>query len=502
MMQWRQRLRGPNLCGDGPRREPVHPVMRRGHTWGLRTRWRAFCQRVWRPLLRCVGALTFTACLAGGTTMAALPPWPALGVAYGATYALALAQENSHGTHCRATTTVAVATVTAKLLSVWHASITTLALLICPAHWLWWPKRQAEAPHTSDARAQAMEARAVNEAEARRREKAEKEAEAKRIATDKQERQELERKRQQAADAENRRLAENEVVAEQMHSTSVHTGGTSMNVAPQQTVTLYLPRDEIVASKSIPYQSDAYVGAAWRCDGRVLKELIALVQDAAATDSPARLVRGTDGVEVSFVRCDVSRVDLECRGINAHQVLGAIRKKMVPLTDADVWVENNVALAGDSTQHSRLLDASTREDEAETRLREAADRECKRKQEELETAEAADRERMRKQEAVERAADAKATSTGHAKRVRYDLLEANCFDTKIKNARSDCELAKANASTLTHKNSDPASGPTMPSRRRALTKRCPVVVETLYESRLFHRFQSRFYGEQYGQIPC
>ena len=109
---------------------------------------------------------------------------------------------------------------------------------------------------------------------------------------------------------------------------------------------------------------------------------------------------------------------------------------------------------------------------------------------------------MRKQEAVERAADAKATSTGHAKRVRYDLLEANCFDTKIKNARSDCELAKANASTLTHKNSDRASGPTMPSRRRALTKRCPVVVETLYESRLFHRFQSRFYGEQYGQIPC
>ena len=472
MLHWRQKLRGPNLCGDGPRREPVPPVMKRAQAWGLRTRWRAFCQRVRRPLLRCVGALTFTACLAGGTTMAALPSWPALGVAYGATYALAWAQENSHGAHCRATTTVAVATVTAKLLSVWHASITTLALLICPAPWLWWPKCQAEAPQ-------------------RRREKAEKEAEAKRIATEKQERQELERKRQQAADAENRRLAENEVVAEQMHSTSVHTGGTSMNVAPQQTVTLYLPRDEIVASKSIPYQSDAYVGAAWRCDGRVLKELIALVQDAAATDSPARLVRGTDGVEVSFVRCDVSRVDLECRGINARQVLGAIRKKMVPLTDAVVWVENNVALAGDSTQHSRLLDASTREEEAETRLREAADRECKRKQEELERAEAADRERMRKQEAVERVADAKATSTGHAKRFRYDLLEANCFDTKIKNARSERELAKTNA-----------SGSTMPSRRRALTKRCPVVVESMYESRLYHRFQSRFYGEQYGQIPC
>ena len=164
---------------------------------------------------------------------------------------------------------------------------------------------------------------------------------------------------------------------------------------------------------------------------------------------------------------------------------------MVPLTDADVWDENNVALAGDSTQHSRLLDASTREEEAETRLREAADRECKRKQEELERAEAADRERMRKQEAVERAADAKATSTGHAKRFRYDQLEANCFDTKIKNARSDQELAKANA-----------SGPTMPSRRRALTKRCPVVAESMYESRLYHRFQSRFYGQQYGQVPC
>ena len=258
-----------------------------------------------------------------------------------------------------------------------------------------------------------------------------------------------------------------------------------MNVAPQQTVTLYLPKDEIVASKSIPYQSDAYVGAAWRCDGRVLKELIALVQDAAATDSPARLVRGSDGVEVSFVRCDVSRDDLECRGINARQVLGAIRKKMVPLTDADVWDENNVALAGDSTQHSRLLVASTREEEAETRLREASDRECK-----------------RKQEAVERAVDAKATSTDHAKRFRYDLLEAKCSDTKIKNTRSDRELAKANASTLTHMYSDRASGPIMPLRRRASTKRCPVVAETLYESRLFHRFQSRFYGEQYGQIPC
>ena len=43
---------------------------------------------------------------------------------------------------------------------------------------------------------------------------------------------------------------------------------------------------------------------------------------------------------------------------------------------------------------------------------------------------------------------------------------------------------------------------TMPSRRRALTKRCPVVVESMYESRLYHRFQSRFYGEQYGQISC
>ena len=110
---------------------------------GLRTRWRLFCQRVRRPLLRSVGALTFTACLAGGTTMAAMPPWPALAVAYGVTYALARAQKLSHGAHCRATTTVAVATVTAKLLSVRHASIATLALLICPVHWLWWPKRLA-----------------------------------------------------------------------------------------------------------------------------------------------------------------------------------------------------------------------------------------------------------------------------------------------------------------------------------------------------------------------
>ena len=33
MLQWRQKLRGPNLCGDGLRREPVPPVARRSQAW-------------------------------------------------------------------------------------------------------------------------------------------------------------------------------------------------------------------------------------------------------------------------------------------------------------------------------------------------------------------------------------------------------------------------------------------------------------------------------------
>ena len=33
MLQWRQKLRGPNLCGDGLRREPVPLVARRSQAW-------------------------------------------------------------------------------------------------------------------------------------------------------------------------------------------------------------------------------------------------------------------------------------------------------------------------------------------------------------------------------------------------------------------------------------------------------------------------------------
>ena len=122
------------------------------------------------------------------------------------------------------------------------------------------------------------------------------------------------------------------------------TAATPLN----QTVTLYLPSvDGHIISGTMQYQSDAYVGTQWNCDGHVLKEFTDLVQNAVVRDSPIKFVRGTDNVKVSFVRCDVRREDLESRGIsgsNARHILSVVRNTMVTLTDADVWESNNRAL--------------------------------------------------------------------------------------------------------------------------------------------------------------
>ena len=222
--------------------------------------------------------------------------------------------------------------------------------------------------------------------------------------------------------------------------------------APHPTITLYLPRDEIVASKTIPYQSADHVGATWRCDGRTLKEFTALAQEALVTDSPARLVRGEDGVEVGFVRCDIRRDALESRGINARHVLGAVRKILVPLTNAGVWDENNVALAAEDADKSSG---------------------------------------QSKESTPPPGPSAAAASGAHNAQPSRGLQAAATGSSgappNLQVAHLDRELANMDA-----KYSDRTSGPTIPSRRRALTKRSPVAIDTLYESRLFHRFQSRF----------
>ena len=490
---------------------------------GLRTRWRLFCQRVRRPLLRSVGALTFTACLAGGTTMAAMPPWPALAVAYGVTYALAKTQKLSHGAHCRATTTVAVATVTAKLLSVRHASIATLALLICPVHWLWWPKRladdkPAELIRATERKISAASNTGIYISKPMRRPLRGHDASAKPeppqppLAVPGPPMNDLlllsgpsvsslpTQDDDSAADETEQTLASMPqplTCNSQLASSSAgdRVGATSSlqhvidceSSAPHPTITLYLPRDEIVASKTIPYQSADHVGAAWRCDGRVLKEFTALAQDALVTDSPARLVRGEDGVEVGFVRCDIRRDALESRGINARHVLGAVRKILVPLTNAGVWDENNVALAADSIRHCSPLSATTAVDTSAVPAPAAED---------------ADKASgLSKEPTPPPGPSAAAASGAHSAQTSGGLQAATTGSSgappNLQVAHLDRELANTDA-----KYSDRASGPTIPSRRRALTKRRPVGVDTLYESRLFHRFQSRFYGEQYGQISC
>ena len=479
-MQWRQKLRDPNLCGDGLRREPMSPVMRWSQAWGLCTWWRSFCQCVRRPLLRCVGALTFTACLAGGTTMAALPPWPALAVAYGVTYVLARAQKFSHGAHCRATTTVAVATATAKLLSGWHASIVALALLNCPVHWLWWPKRRADVEPGELIRANERKiSAALNTG----------------IYTSRPMRRPLSghdaTQDDDSAAGEtvqtNASMPQPLTCTSQLASSSAgdRVGATSSPQhvvdcefsAPHPTITLYLPRDEIVASKTIPYQSADHVGATWRCDGRTLKEFTALAQEALVTDSPARLVRGEDGVEVGFVRCDIRRDALESRGINARHVLGAVRKILVPLTNAGVWDENNVALAADSIRHCSSLSATTVVDTSAVLAPAAED---------------ADKSSGQSKESTPPPGPSAAAASGaHSAQPSRGLQAAATGSSgappNLQVAHLDRELANMDA-----KYSDRTSGPTIPSRRRALTKRSPVAIDTLYESRLFHRFQSRF----------